>query len=264
MKRRELTVLNLLLVAGMIALSIGWWVEHWRFTAANAALDKLRTDKRRAEKDGGESGADQQPERRHIPLAGVAKGSANSPITIVEFADFQCPFCGRATATIDQVFKEYLGQVRFYVRHSPLPFHPDASPAAEAALAAEEQGKFWHMHDKLMANQRSLAREDLEAYAREIGLDMAKFTQALDAQAYRTRIEKDVALAEQVGARGTPTFYINGRMLSGAQPIEAFKAVIDEELARAQKLVASGTPVEKVYDVLTASAARDGNGRVRR
>src|SRR4051812_28929351 len=112
MIRRNSTVLNLLLVAGLIALSIGWWLEHRRFRAASAALhkllgdkpaDKLPADKLLADKDVAGSGTVQQPERRHIPLAGVAKGTANAPITIVEFADFQCPFCSRATATIDQV-----------------------------------------------------------------------------------------------------------------------------------------------------------------
>lgn len=264
MRRCNLTAFNSLLIAGMIALSIGWWIEHRRFRAASAALDKLLADKLRPKDDGAEPRTVEQPERRHIPLAGVAKGTANAPITIVEFADFQCPYCGRATVTIDQVFKEYLGQVRFYVRHSPLAFHPDAPQAAEAALAAEAQGKFWQMHDKLMANQRGLAREDLEAYARDIGLDMAKFGQALDTQTYKSRIEKDVALAEQVGARGTPTFFINGRMLSGAQPLEAFKAVIDEELLEATKLLANGTPAAKIYDVLTANAAHDGSKHLRR
>jgi protein-disulfide isomerase len=259
MKRLKFSGGNLLLIAAALALSIGWWIEHQRFITASAALHKLRVEIAAAEPV-----SDQQPERQHIPLAGVPKGAASAPITIVEFADFQCPFCGRATETIDQVFKEYLGRVRFYVRHSPLPFHPDAPLAAEAALAAEEQGKLWDMHDKLMASQRNLAREDLERYAQAIGLDMGKFTQALDAQSHQARIDQDIALAEKVGARGTPTFFINGRKLSGAQPIEAFKAVIDEELARAQKLVASGTPAEKVYDVLTASAAQDGGKHLRR
>jgi len=241
------------------ALSIGWWLDHRRFAAANAAVDELR-----AQIDGEKSRSDQQPERQHIPLVGVHKGAANAPITIVEFMDFQCPFCGRATDTIDQVFKEYLGQVRFYVRHSPLPFHPDAPRAAEAVLAAEEQGKFWEMHDKLVGSQRNLTREDLENYAREIGLDIGKFTKALDMQAHKARIDQDIALAEKLNARGTPTFFVNGRKISGAQPFEAFKAVIDEELERTQKLVAKGTPAEKVYDVLTASVSHEAKKNLRR
>jgi protein-disulfide isomerase len=259
MKRAQISVFNLLLIGAVVVLSIGWWIEHQRFMAASAALDKPGADNEAAD-----PANEQQSERQHIPLVGVHKGAANAPITIVEFVDFQCPFCGRATDTIDQVFKEYLGQVRFYVRHSPLPFHPDAPAAAEAALAAEEQGKFWEMHDKLIGNQRNLAREDLEAYARELGLDMGKFTQALDARSHKARIDQDIVVAEKVGARGTPTFFINGRKMSGAQPFEAFKGVIGEELARAQKLVAKGTPAEKVYDVLTASAGHDGTKRMRR
>jgi protein-disulfide isomerase len=259
MKKAQLSVVNLLLIGTLLALSIGWWAEHRRFVAARAALDKLP-----ANSHADEPSKDQHPERQHIPLVGVPKGAASAPITIVEFVDFQCPFCGRATATIDQVFKEYLGQVRFYVRHSPLPFHPDAPLAAEAALAAEAQGKSWQMHDKLFADPRNLARETIEGHAREMGLDMPRFLQALDANAYKARIETDMTLAEQVGARGTPMFFINGRKLSGAQPFEAFKEVIDEELSQAQKLVASGTPADKVYDVLTASAAHDAKHGLRR
>lgn len=259
MKRIKISVVNLLLVTAVLALSIGWWIEHQRFVAASVALHKPQADVQPAEPRD-----DQQPERQYIPLAGVPKGAANAPITIVEFVDFQCRFCGRATETIDQVFQEYLGQVRFFVRHSPLPYHVDAPLAAQATLAAEEQGKFWEMHDKLMDNQEKLAREDVEAFAQEIGLDMAKFIQSLNVQAHKTRIETDIALAEQVGARGTPTFFVNGRKLLGAQSLEAFRVVIDEELARAQKLAASGTPAEKVYDVLTANAAHDADEHLRR
>src|SRR5262249_6831865 len=115
-----------------------------------------------------------------------------------------------------------------------------------------------------MASQRNLAREDLEAYAQEIGLDMARFTKAIDARAHKARIDEDVNLAEKVDARGTPTFFINGRKLTGAQPFEAFKAVIDEELPRAKKLVASGTPNERLYEVLTASSVPESNKQLRR
>jgi len=259
MKPAQLSVVNLLLIGTLLAVSVGWWLEHQRFGAASVALGQLQAGKGTAASEN-----EQHLERQYIPLVGTRKGAASTPITIVEFVDFQCPFCGRATTTIDQVFKEYLGQVRFYVRHSPLPFHPDASQAAEAALAAEAQGKLWEMHDKLIADPRNLSRKNIEGYAREIGLDMAKFLEALDAQAYKARIKTDIDLAEQVGASGTPTFFINGRKLSGAQPIEAFKEVIDEELARAQKVVASGTPAEKVYDVLTASVAPDSGKHLRR
>jgi len=181
-------------------------------------------------------------ERREVPVAGVPKGAADGPITIVEFADYQCPFSARATLTIDGLLKEYPGKIRFYFRHYPLPFHPDARLAAEAALGAEADGKFWEMHDKLFANSQNLKREDLEKYAEELGLDMNKFTQALDTRQYKGRVEDDLNVALQVGARGTPAFFINGRLLSGAQPLEAFTAVVEDELAAAKAVVAQKLP----------------------
>ena len=117
------------------------------------------------------------------------------------------------------------------------------------------------MHDKLFASSRQLQREDLDRYAREIGLDMDRFSQALDTRAYKGRVEQDVEVAAKAGVKGTPSFLINGRKLVGAQPVEAFKAVIDEELASARKLIAKGTPPEKVYDKLTASADSAGTNK---
>jgi protein-disulfide isomerase len=258
MKRLPILVFNLLLIVAPVALSTGWWFEHRRFTATSAALEELR-----AERDGAEPRKNHQPERQYLPLTGVPKGAANAPITIVEFVDFQCRFCRGASETIDRVFKEYLGKIRFYVRHSPLPYHVNAPLAAQAALAAGEQGKFWEMHDKLIDNQKKLAREDIETYAKEIGLDIARFIQAIDAQTHQPRIEKDLAMAEQLNARGTPTFFINGRKLVGAQSFEAFKAVIDDELSRVDALIENGTPPERLYDALT-NGERDGNQRLRR
>jgi len=124
-----------------------------------------------------------------------------------------CPFSARSTPTLDELFRQYLGDIRFYFRQLPLPFHPDAPLAAEAALAAEAQGKFWEMHDKLFASSRNLQRSDLDKYAGELGLDMEKFAQALDTRAFKSRVEQDVELAAKVGARGTPCFFINGRKL---------------------------------------------------
>jgi protein-disulfide isomerase len=193
-------------------------------------------------------------ERKRVPLAGVPKGPLTAPVTIVEFSDFQCPFCGRAAPTVDQLYKDYPGKIRIYFRHYPLPFHADAPLASQAALAAEAQGKFWEMHDKLFANQQNIKRVDLERYAQEIGLDMAKFKQALDSNAYKGRVDQDMAVAGQIGVDGTPAFFINGRLLSGAQPLEKFKTIVDEELVAAQKLIAKGTPAERLYETLIASA----------
>ena len=114
-------------------------------------------------------------ERVRVPLEGPAKGPADAKVNIVVFSDFQCPFCSRVVPTIDKIEKEYGNEVRVFFRHNPLPFHQDAPLASEAALAAEAQGKFWQMHDKLFANQQNIKRPDLEKYAQELGLDMGKF-----------------------------------------------------------------------------------------
>jgi protein-disulfide isomerase len=114
--------------------------------------------------------------------------------------------------------------------HQPLPFHNNAMIAAEASMAAHEQGKFWEYHDKLFQNQRALSRPDLERYAQEVGLDMARFRSALDQGKFKDVIKKDQQVGDRVGARGTPTFFINGRRLVGAQPLGEFKRLIDAEL----------------------------------
>jgi protein-disulfide isomerase len=138
------------------------------------------------------------------------------------------------TPTIKQIEEEYKGKVRIAFKHQPLPFHPNAKPAAMAAMAAAEQGKFWEMHDKLFGNQRALDRASLEKYAQELKLDMNKFKAALDNNKFSSQIEADSAEGMRVGANGTPTFFINGRTVVGAVPFDNFKRVIDEELKKAQ------------------------------
>jgi protein-disulfide isomerase len=193
-------------------------------------------------------------ERFRVPLEGPAKGPATAKVNIVAFSDFQCPFCSRVVATIEKIEKEYPNDVRIFFRHNPLEFHPNAPLAAEAAVAAEAQGKFWEMHDKMFANQANILRPDLEKYAGEIGLDVGKFKAALDSGAGKPRVQQDLALARQIGVQGTPNFYINGRNLQGAQPFEEFKKVIDDEIKRADKILAKGTPVGQLYATFMAGA----------
>ena len=200
-----------------------------------------------------------EPERFRVPVtpAQPSRGPADAPITIVEFSDFQCPFCARANTTLEQVVAAYPGQVRIVFRNNPLPFHTDAMPAAQAGLEARLQrgdDGFWLMHDQFFRNPRALARADLERYAGEVGLDIARFRTALDSRAHTAAIEADQELARQLGARGTPNFFINGRQLTGAQPINSFSEIIDDELARARRLEASGVPRAAIYDTLI----RDG------
>ena len=193
-------------------------------------------------------------ERFRVPIEGPVRGPENAKVTIVAFSDFQCPFCSRVVPTLDKIMKDYPTQVRMFFRHNPLPFHPDAPLAAEAALAAQDQGKFWEMHDKLFVNQQNIKRPDLEKYAGELGLDMGKFKSALDSSAHKSRIDADMALGRQIGVQGTPNFFINGRPIQGAVPYDDFKKVIDDENARADKLLARGVPLSQLYATFMAAA----------
>jgi protein-disulfide isomerase len=168
-----------------------------------------------------------------IDLGGApVKGPKSAPVTVVAFSDFQCPFCSRAVPTLKEIEDKYPGKVRIAFKHLPLDFHNNAKIAAEASMAANEQGKFWEYHDKLFQNQQQLDRPSLEKYAQELGLNMGKFKAALDSGKFKKQVEDDARLAGQVGASGTPTFYVNGKQLVGAQPFSAFQPLIDEALAK--------------------------------
>ena len=157
---------------------------------------------------------------------------AKAPITVIEFSDYECPFCGRAEEVVEQVMKIYGDKVRLVYRDYPLEMHPHARLASEAANCANAQGKFWDYHAKLFKNQRELGEEKLKAYADQVGLDRTKFDQCLSTKPFQAAIDKDLADGAKVGVNGTPAFFINGRMLSGAQPFEKFKEVIEEELKK--------------------------------
>jgi protein-disulfide isomerase len=166
-----------------------------------------------------------------IDLAGSpVKGSNSAKVTVVAFSDFQCPFCSRAVPTMKQIEDTYKNKVRLAFKQLPLPFHDKAQGAAEASLAAHEQGKFWEYHDKLFANQQALDRPSLEKYAQEIGLNVGKFKAALDSGKFKKQVEDEAKFGNSIGATGTPTFYVNGKVLVGAQPFEKFKEMIDQEL----------------------------------
>jgi len=157
-------------------------------------------------------------------------GGANAPVTIIAFSDYECPFCGRAESTVNQVMSTYGDKVRLVFRDYPLPMHPHAHDAALAANCANAQGKFWDYHNKLFTNQQALEGDKLKQYAKDVGLDEGKFDKCLADKTFEPAVAKDVADGEKVGVTGTPAFFINGRMLSGAQPFDKFKEVIDDEL----------------------------------
>jgi protein-disulfide isomerase len=163
-----------------------------------------------------------------------ARGPDKAPVTIIAFSDYQCPYCKRAHTTVEEVMKTYGDKVKLVYRDYPLPFHENARPAAEAAACANAQGKFWEYHEKLWGAS-DLSTEKLKAMAGEVGMDQKKFDECLAKQEFKAVIDKDIADGASVGVSGTPAFFINGRMLSGAQPFEKFKEVIDEELARSSK-----------------------------
>jgi protein-disulfide isomerase len=161
-------------------------------------------------------------------------GSASAPVTLVEFSDFQCPFCRAVAPTLKRLRETYGDRLRIVWKDFPLTqIHPQAFKAGEAAHCAGEQGRYWEYHDRLFANQQALGPDDLKRYAAELGLDAARFHQCLDSSKYGERVRAGVALGTRLGVNSTPTVYINGRMVAGAQPYETFAAIIDEELSRA-------------------------------
>lgn len=178
-----------------------------------------------------------------------AWGNPDAPVTIVEISDFECPFCSRVNPTMARIKKDYgKEKVRIVWKHNPLPFHKRARPAHEAAQTVHALGgDFWKFHDLAFQNQKQLTPENLQKWAVAAGVDAAKFKAAFDAKKYASKIDKDLAMARKIGARGTPNFRINGKELSGARPFEQFKAAIDAELAEAQKLTSKGIAKSAVY-----------------
>ncbi len=159
------------------------------------------------------------------------KGPKSAPVTIIEFTDFECPFCKRSQDTLKQVMDVYGSKVKLIEKQYPLPFHQRAKPAAEAVLCAQEQGKFWEMHDKIFPSD-SMQDSDFTRFAGEIGLNKSKFEKCYSSHKMAARIEKDIADGQRVGVRGTPHFFVNGQVINGAQPFESFKTIIDAELAK--------------------------------
>jgi len=166
-----------------------------------------------------------------VDVAGSAsKGASDAKVTIVEFSDFQCPYCSRVGPTLARILRDYPDDVRVVYKHLPLSFHKEALPAAKAAEAAGRQGKFWEMHDLIFANQRSLNAAAYKQHAETLGLDVERFEKDFASPEIAARVAKDAEQARTLGVSGTPGFFVNGRFLSGAQPYDAFKTKIDEVL----------------------------------
>ena len=163
----------------------------------------------------------------------AVRGSNDAPITIIEFSDFQCPFCEKFfNDTLPELEETYIktGKVKLVYRDFPLSFHENAQKAAEAAECAKKQGKFWEMHDKIFKNQESLSIDNLKQYAKDLELNSSNFDACLDSGEMESEVQKDFKDGQSYGVTGTPSFFINGIQLVGAQPFSAFEKIIEEEL----------------------------------
>jgi len=161
------------------------------------------------------------------------KGTADAPVTIIEFADFQCGFCGRARDTTSELLKMYPTQIKLVFRDYPIPKHPRAARMSEAANCGMDQDKYWEFFDILFDNPRKTTDDDMKAHAVSLGLDAEAFNACMDSNKYADEVQKDFEDGAAAGVSGTPAFFINGRMIAGAQPPEAFAVIIDDELTRA-------------------------------
>jgi protein-disulfide isomerase len=186
------------------------------------------------------------------------RGAKDALVTLVEYSDYQCPFCGHVEATLEELRRLYGKDLRVVWKDNPLPFHPRAMPAAKfARVALQSKGNdaFWKLHDALFANQSSLDDSDFQELAKKQGLNWQAIEPALKSDKLTARIEQSMEQATDFQARGTPHFFINGRRLSGAQPLDEFKKLIDEQLTKARAALQSGTPRAKVYAALMKDAA---------
>ena len=164
-------------------------------------------------------------------------GSAKAAVTIVEFSDFQCPFCSRAADTVHELKKKYGDRIKLAYKNFPLPMHKDARPAAEAALCVNEQGmdKFWKFHDLAFKNQDKLDTNSLQKFAKDSGVDSKKFSDCITAKKFASAVQKDLEYGEKIGVKSTPTFFVNGQIVNGALPVDSFSEIIDDELSETKK-----------------------------
>jgi len=159
------------------------------------------------------------------------KGDSNAKVTLVEYSDFQCPYCATLNTTLDKILTDYKGEVRLVYRQFPLTsLHANAQKAAEASECANDQGKFWEMHDKLFANQSDLSVDNLKKWAKELGLKSSTFDDCLDSGKYTKKVQDQETEGVSYGVEGTPATFVNGTLVSGAQPYDNFKSLIDSLL----------------------------------
>jgi protein-disulfide isomerase len=233
------TVLTIIAVA-LVAFVSGYFVGNRAAPPAEAGSEMAKAD---VQAEGAVGAA--------AVGTSAVKGNPDAMITIVEFSDFQCPFCSRGGKTALDLVKKYPNDVKVVFKHNPLPFHKQAPDASKAAMAAGEQGKFWEMHDLLFEKQKEMKTADMAALtaglAQQLGLDVAKFKKDYANPKYDQVIKDDMAMGSKIGVRGTPHFFINGVRLSGAQPINKFEEIINAQLEAAKKELAAGTARADLY-----------------
>lgn len=184
------------------------------------------------------------------------RGPAAAPVTLIAFSDFECPYCERGHRTVQQLEREYGERLRVAYKAYPLDFHSHAMVAALVAKSAQEQGKFWEFHDKLFGS-KGIDMPRLESYGREVGLDMDRVMADLDSLKWGSSVSRDLRQGRRLGVTGTPAYFINGRYLSGAKPIEVLREMIDGELVLAAKWQQSGVAADKIYAHATANGYRE-------
>jgi protein-disulfide isomerase len=236
-------------------------METYEVPAGAGETEAERAAKRRLPAAPAIPAEERPPEDRTVYRVPVGSspvlGKATAPVTIVEFADFQCPYCVRAEPAILAVRARYGDRVRFVWKNAPLPFHDRAEPAAELALEARAQkgeAAFWKAHDLLLKKRGQLEDGDLADVAAELGLRKDAALKSVAAKKHAAAIEDDLDLADDVDATGTPTFFINGKRLVGAQPFDRLADVIDAELASAEAKIAGGVPADKLYETIQQGA----------
>lgn len=215
-------------------------------------LKAARPDRTAAPKPTPPSGPDPAATYRVTVGDEPAVGPDTAKVTLVEWSDFQCGYCRRTLPILEQLEKKYGAELRVVFKHNPLSNHPRAMPAAIAAEAAHRQGRFWAMHDKLFANANALTDENFVAWAEELGLDVERFRRDLSDPRLAERVEQQLREGMTLGVRGTPSFFVNGRFVRGARPVEVFEALIDEELKEAEALIAKGVAPQRVYEAVIA------------
>ncbi len=281
---KQTVLIGAILIAGT-GFGLGFIVGRMPATkTTDTASDEAAGDKTEKVADGAEAAPAKQPARKQVqakppkPVAPTppaapaappsvfkatvsekdpAKGAKDALVTIVEFSDFTCGYCSKVLPTLDQIQTKYGDDVRLVFKVAPR--NQAGRLPAMAALAAHEQGKFWEMHDKLFAERGGFTRDNLVKWAGELGLDVAAFSTAIDEgeKRFGPAIAANGRLGGQIGARGTPHFFINGQRIRGAQPVANFEAVISAELAKAQKAVAGGMSKDKLYGSIMSTAKLD-------